>query len=452
VRSAGWRSFCQRACDERHIRSQVAQLERNCRAGRSLLRWTRQSENPKAVRTTRTSGGRPNGGEEHEAFARAVDSDMRDVADRVLQRELTVVSTLRQVGNTIGPTQMERERMRRRVMTEFGSVVHEGNSPVLPLRAPRQGRWIPDQTRGRLVVAAAAALCLLMSLSGMSLLLSRDALPGDALYSVKRTAESAELGFTFGDQPKALKHLEFASARVNEIEIMAGQADVAGNWSAGQDKFLRALEDFDSDATAGARLLTGLALSGQPSSLPALHAWAEQQKAKLAAARAALPLPISARMDSTLALLDRIMVRASALRQRSSCATITSGARDDLGVLPAREPCNPVPVDGTSSVAPLPNVPPVLPQVSQPVVDTPPNLLLRPPSENPVPVPTQNGPKAKPKLPGARNPGEVLTNPSHPGSQPLQPQPWRPLPGHDSPQPAAPLPPWILQPSLLPPR
>jgi hypothetical protein len=375
---------------------------------------------------------------------------MRDVFDRSLQRELTVVSALRQVGAAVGPTSAERDRMRQRVMAEFGSVVHEGTSPVLPLQATRKQRWVPDQTRGRLVVAAAAALCLLMSLSGMSLLLARDALPGDTLYSVKRTAESAELGFTFGEGPKALKHLEFASARVNEIEIMASQADLVGNSSAGQGKFLQALEDFDSDATAGARLLTGLALSGQSSSLPALRAWADQEKTRLTAVRAALPLPTGARMYSTLALLDRIMARASALSQRSHCVTVTTGTRDDLGLLPARETCKPVPVDGTSSVGPLPDAPPA-PGATQPIVDTPPNMLLRPPSANPIPVPTQNAPSAKPKLPGTRNPGNVLTSPKHPGSEPLQPQPWQPLPGHKSPHPSAPLPPWILQPSLFPP-
>jgi hypothetical protein len=401
------------------------------------------------VRTTRTSGGRPSDGQEQDAFARAVDSGMRDVSDRSLQRELTVVASLRQVSAAAGPNPAERDRMRQRVMAEFDSVVHEGNSPVLPLRAPRQRRWIPDQARGRLVVAAAAALCLLMSLSGMSVLLSRDALPGDALYSFKRTAESAELGLTFGDQPKALKHLEFASARVNEIEIMANQADAAGNWSAEQEKFLRALEDFDSDATAGARLLTGLAFNGQPTSLSALRGWAEQQKTRLAAVRAALTLPTGARMDSTLALLDRITTRASALSHRTSCVTITTGTQDELGMLPSRDACKQVPVDGTSSAVPLPDVPPV-PQVIQPSVDTPPNLLLRPPSANAVPVPTQNG-KGQPKLPGTRNPGGVLTNPSRPGAEPLQPEPWRPLPGQDAPKPATPLPPWILQPSLLPP-
>jgi hypothetical protein len=109
---------------------------------------------------------------------------MRDASDLALQRELAIAATLRQVGTSVGPTQSERDRMRRRVMAEFNSVVHEGNSPVLPMRVVSdRRRWIPDHTRGRLVVAAAAALCLLMSLSGMSLLLSRDAVPGDALYS-----------------------------------------------------------------------------------------------------------------------------------------------------------------------------------------------------------------------------------------------------------------------------
>jgi hypothetical protein len=378
---------------------------------------------------------------------------MRDVSDLALQRELTVAATLRQVGTSVGPTSSERDRMRRRVMSEFHSVVHEGNSPVLPMHVSSlssRRRWVPDQTRGRLVVAAAAALCLLMSLSGMSLLLSRDAVPGDALYTFKRTAESAELGLTFGDQPKALKHLEFASARVNEIEIMADQADSAGNWSAGQAKFLRALDDFDSDATAGSRLLTGLALSGQPSSLSALRGWAEQQKTRLSAVRAALAPPTTARMDSTLALLDRIIMRTSALSQRSDCVTITTGTHDDLGLLPARDACKPVPVDGAVAAIPLPNVP-VQPPASPSTEVTPPNLVLRPPAANAVPVPTQAGTNGGPKLPSTKNPGSVLPNPNQPGSEPLQPEPWRPLPGHDSPKPTAPLPPWILQPRLLPP-
>jgi Domain of unknown function (DUF5667) len=345
--------------------------------------------------------------------------------------------------------------MRQRLMAEFSSVVHEGNSPVLPLRVTQHRRWT-RQARGRVLVAAAATLCLLMSLSAMSVLLSRDALPGDALYSFKRTTESAELGLTFGDQPKALKHLEFASDRVNEIQIMANQADVATKWVAGpsatgQSGFLRALDDFDSDAAAGARLLTGLALGGKPSSLGELRNWAEQQKARLVTLRRALPVPVSARVDSTLGLLDRIIARASALSDRSGCVTITSGTRDNLGLLPAKGSCKPSPLGAASSAVPVPDVT-ATPSVIPPNVVIPPNLLLHPPSANPSPAPTQNGSGTRSGLPPTRNPGGVLANPSQPGATPLRPKPWEhPLPGHNSPHPTVPLPPWILQPRLLPP-
>ncbi len=373
---------------------------------------------------------------------------MHDVSDLTVNRELAIVAALRHVGAKGGPDPVERHRMRQRVMAEFSSVVHDGSSPILPLStsrgALRPRRWIPSEARGRLVVAAAATLCLLMSLSGMSVLLSRDALPGDALYSFKRTAESAELGLTFGDQPKALKHLEFASARVSEIEIMADQADAAGNWSAGQDRFRRTLDDFDSDTTAGARLLTALATHGQANILPGLRSWAEQQETRLSAVRAALPLPTSTRLDSTLGLLDRVVVRTSALDHRAGCITISSGTRDDLGLRPARDACKP-PVDGTSSAAPLSDGSGA-PAGTLPNVIVPPGLL-GPPSANPVAVPGQTGPSNRSGLPRTSGPGGVLPAPGQPGAEPS-----RPWPGPSSPQPTIPLPlPGIPLPLFTPP-
>ena len=400
------------------------------------------------VRTTRGSEGRASDGPEQERFARAVDTDIREVSDRSFHHELAIVAALRQAGAqveaTIRPDPAERERMRQRIMAEFSSVVHEGTSPVLPLSssrlASRNRRWIPDETRGRLVVAAAAALCLLMSLSGMSVLLSRDALPGDALYTFKRSAESAELGLTFGDQPKALKHLAFASARISEIEMMAEHADVADTWSAGQEKFLRALDDFDADTTAGARLLTALAGHGQTNILSPLRGWAEQQETRLRSIRTALPLPANARLDSTLGLLDRVVARISALDHRSECTTVTSGTRDDLGSLPARDACTRIPV-GTSSTAPLPAA--GAPVGSPP--DAIPPGLLGSSAGSPTPVPDQSGQLGRSGLPGAPDATGVLPAPG-------QPQPSRPLPGSDSPSPVIPLPlPGISLPGLAPP-
>ncbi|MFN2494588.1 MAG: DUF5667 domain-containing protein [Pseudonocardiaceae bacterium] len=417
------------------------------------------------MRTTRTSGGPgPDGpersdGPEHdsfvraESFARAVDSGLRRTSDAALTRELAVVAALRHGAASVGPDQYERDRMRQRLMAEFSSVVHDGNSPVLPLRGSgvvgrsgvvsrsqlggsrraasgRRHRRVPEETRGRFVVAAAAALCLLMSLSGMSLLLSREALPGDPLYTFKRSAESAELGLTFGDESKALKHLEFASARVNEIEVMAKQADTNSSWSSGEHRFLRALDDFEQDTTAGTRLLTTVATDNRSDILPSLRGWAEQQETRLQAVRGALPLTASTRLDSTLELLDRVVGRVTALDRRADCTIITSGAHDDLGLLPARGACESASSNGTSTAAPLPEVGSV--PEGDPISGLVPPGLLATPSGAPIAEPAQSDQLDLP----ATTPDGVL--PTAPGGQGADPS--RPALGDPSAPPALPLP------------
>ena len=395
------------------------------------------------VRATRTSRGPGPDGPEHghdsfvhaENFARAVDSGRRSGLDHsgldpALSHELALVAALRQSGSLIGPNASERDRMRQRIMTEFPSVVHDGNSPVLPLRTSdrrisgRRQRHaaVPAEARGRLVVAAAAALCLLMSLSGMSLLLSQGALPGDTLYTFKRSAESAELGLTFGDERKALKHLEFASARISEIEALADQADAANNWAASEDRFLRALDDFELDTTAGTRLLTGLAAKGQTGILGPLRGWSEEQQTRLKGVRGALPLPASTRLDSALELLDRVSARAVALDRRSGCDTVTSGAHDDLGLLPARGACAATAPNGNSSTASLPTgavTPGFGGATATPDGGLVPPGLLAPPPDTPLPdIDEDGGPLRLPT-----SPGDVLPAPGELGEVPLSPVP-----------------------------
>ncbi|MGH3902787.1 MAG: DUF5667 domain-containing protein [Pseudonocardiaceae bacterium] len=382
------------------------------------------------MRTTRTSGGPGPDGPEHghefvhaDNFARAVDSGMRSTVDPSLNRELALVATLRRTGTMVGPDAVERDRMRQRIMAEFPSVVHDGNSPIQPLSASRRGtsgrRYpVPGDTRSRLVVAAAAALCLLMSLSGMSLLLSRDALPGDALYTFKRSAESAELGLTFGDERKALKHLEFANSRVSELEALADQADAASTWTSSEGKFLRTLEDFELDTTAGTRLLTDVAAGGQSGILAPLRGWAEQQETRLQAVRGALPLPASTRLDSTLELLDRVVARTTALDQRSECGTVTSGTHDDLGPLPARGACESVAPNGTASAAPL-QTSEIAPGLGPTADGLVPPGLLTPPSDGPLAEPADD--EGRLGLP--KTPGDVLPTPGQPGSGPITPAP-----------------------------
>ncbi|MGH3938138.1 MAG: DUF5667 domain-containing protein [Pseudonocardiaceae bacterium] len=382
------------------------------------------------MRTTRTSGSPGPGGSERapesfvhaEDFARAVDAGTGRTSDPTRNHELALVAALRQAGAAVtGPDTFERDRMRRRIMAEFPTVAWDAahssaaHGPArrrrgAAHRAPARWSAIPDEARGRLLVAAAAALCLFMSLSAMSLLLSRDALPGDALYTFKRSAESAELGLTFGDERKAFKHLEFANARVSEIEALADQADAAGTWSASEGKFLQALQDFERDTTAGARLLAAVAADGQSGILAPLSGWAEQQETRLQAVSGALPPLTSTRLDSTFELLDRVTARMVALNERSTCRTISSGSHDDLGLLPAREDCQSPSSTESPSTSLLPQDDVI---ASADPVDGPvPGLLAPTSGVVPVPEPRQSDEFELPS-----SPGDVLKPPGEPDGE-----------------------------------
>jgi len=294
---------------------------------------------------------------QREQFARAVDvlsedsgaahrrpeQPTLDEADAELARDLAVVGLLRRAAATSRPDADAKERMRLRI-----------------LAADRPTAAVPDSTaprrsgaRGRLAVAAAAALCLLLSLAGMSLLLSRDALPGDALYGIKRSAESASLGFTFGSESKALKRLEFASARITEMETLVDRYRDSGGGPLGG--YLSALTDFDADAAAGSRELATVGANSDQRVLSSLRDWADVHTTRLTDLRARLPEQAANRAAVSLDLLDRMSKRAEALRARTNCSPVTSGQADDVGPLPAEGTCAPRTVDPNGSTAVLPS-------------------------------------------------------------------------------------------------
>ncbi|PRY43407.1 DUF5667 domain-containing protein [Umezawaea tangerina] len=294
---------------------------------------------------------------QHERFARAVDARPDDV-DAELADELAVVDLLRAAAGSSGPDAEARERMRQRIL----GAERPAASVVL---LPRQRR---SSARGRLAVAAAAALCLVLSLAGMSLLLSRDALPGDALYGMKRTAESASLGFTFGDESKALKRLEFAAARLAEMGTLADkyadQAPLGG--------YLGALADFDADAAAGARELATVGANSDERVLATLDEWARSQSERLAALKGRLPAPAVTRSATSLDLLSRISQRAAELRARTNCSPVTTGASDEVGPLPAATPCAPAPTTQGSAPPQQPSILVSEPRVTVPSAPVPP--------------------------------------------------------------------------------
>lgn len=276
--------------------------------------------------------------------------------------------------------------------------------------------------RGRLAVAAVAVLALVFSLAGMSVLLARDALPGDTLYGIKRSAEAASLALTFGEQSKAIKHLEYAAGRIDEIETLVRRhPDRSTAPSAG---YLTALTDFDTDAAAGSRKIILLATPTDSALLESLRVWAGQQTLRLTAVSGHLPTAVTGRNDASLALLERITDRAAALLERVSCAKLTAESSDDLGGLPATSGCERRPgvVDSSIQRSTGPSGPPTggsaaittqpaEPSPSQPVpvlpVPPPPAVVLpsvtstpAPTIVVPLPLPTVTIPPVLPGLPG----------------------------------------------------
>ncbi|WP_156960214.1 DUF5667 domain-containing protein [Amycolatopsis taiwanensis] len=228
-------------------------------------------------------------------------------------RELEVMSALRDLGDTATLDPPTRKELRARIDRRLREAERR-----------RRCRWL------------AGAAALLIALIGLGMVLSRNALPGDPLYAVKRATESAELGLTFGDEAKATAHLRFAATRLDELLALHAARGST-------------IADFEREVRAGTTELTTLGVRGAGRELDDLRSWVRRQSAKAA--------PFAEVTD----LLGRVSTRARALSVRLGCDRITSGESDDLGVLPAPGVCWPPTPSSPSLPRPVTPVTPVTP-------------------------------------------------------------------------------------------
>ncbi len=205
----------------------------------------------------------------------------------------------------------------------------------------RAGAGAARHPRRRVVLVGSAAAVLLLALTG-GVFASRDTLPGDDLYGVKRVAESTGLAFTFDDAAKAHRYLEIATRRLDEVEqLVAREKQVAAD----PVVIREAIREFYSSTGEGSRMLLAADDAGGSDGLAGLRSWASGQATRLAQLRSALPTPAAADAEGSLDLLDRLLDRTDALENRSSCSEVTSDSVDDLGRLPAEGACEPRPRD-----------------------------------------------------------------------------------------------------------
>ncbi|WP_216210739.1 DUF5667 domain-containing protein [Amycolatopsis aidingensis] len=287
----------------------------------------------------------------HERFARAVDAAEGDRAredttgTEEFGAELAVVSALRDLGATAAPEEQALARMADRIRAgEHGGQATEfPAAPESPAAAPRPPEPEPvarvprPRRRPRPVAVLAGACCLLLALGGLALMLSRDALPGDTLYDIKRVREAVSLGLTFDEEARGRLHLEYAAGRLAELARLTERTAKGATHPGYRD----ALADFDADARSGVARMVALGTSSSGTQLDELRSWASAQADRLNRLRAALPADAVPRGDASAALVHRIGERATALAGRMGCTQITSGRTDELGALPAPGPCAP---------------------------------------------------------------------------------------------------------------
>lgn len=235
-----------------------------------------------------------------------------DVADLVRLTE-----RLRGAGSQVQADDEFRDRLRQRliaVASVHGINAEPGFRPPPAIDAqPRLLHPLPGARRRvpRRVTVVSGTLAGLVALSGVGFA-SSGANPGDALYGVKRSRETAQLTLARSAVARGQLHLGFARNRFTEAAAAISD----------QRQLDRLLNDMDSDTQLGMRDLgTAAATQHHPAPLDLVDEFVLAQHRELSAlADAPTASPRAAdRIRTSLALLERVSTRSSELRDVLHC-------------------------------------------------------------------------------------------------------------------------------------
>ncbi|MEU0152469.1 DUF5667 domain-containing protein [Micromonospora fulviviridis] len=191
---------------------------------------------------------------------------------------------------------------------------------LLPAMTGRRAR-----ARGAILVGVAAGA---IALSGISAA-SENAVPGDALYGMKRSTERAQLALASSDISRGQLFLDFARTRLDEAATV--RDDRLG--------FSAVLDDMDADTRQGVRLLTTVAAQrSDPAALDAVDTFLSGQRRAVSGLLDRSDHADRDRTRRSLALLDAAGRRADALREAIACGLPAPAASDALGPAPTTCP------------------------------------------------------------------------------------------------------------------
>ncbi|HET6627460.1 MAG TPA: DUF5667 domain-containing protein [Nocardioidaceae bacterium] len=243
-----------------------------------------------------------------EEFATAVDTgerpDGREHAE--VARLVGLVTALRDQPD-IAPRPEFTADLRDRLLIEAATVLTPENA----------GLALPTRARGareRRLVAAASAVVLIGGTAGMAAA-AQDALPGEALYPVKRGIERAEAGLSMSDAGKGRDLLGQATDRLQEVERLVDKDSTPG-----APQVPETLDAFSAQAAQGANLLlTSFEDDRDPSSVRAVRTFAADNVAQLTALADDVPEQAQDELAAAAVTLRDLDAQAAAIC--STCAT-----------------------------------------------------------------------------------------------------------------------------------
>lgn len=177
----------------------------------------------------------------------------------------------------------------------------------------------------RRLALLAGTLAAMLGVSGVGIA-SSSAKPGEPLYSFKRDHETFTLAFARSDISRGQLHLQFARTRLSEAEGITDATQLDST-----------LDDADGDTRSAMRDLGDAALSRNSTSpLDPIDQFVVNQRKDLQSWMDKLSINKRTRAAESLAVLDQVQQRSTALRTALSCnnGPVSTNGSDDLGLIP----------------------------------------------------------------------------------------------------------------------
>ena len=220
-----------------------------------------------------------------ERFDSLVEGGRRDDVDRTTSDLLELVSTLRSVPDPQARPEFVAD-LRERLL-----IAAEAELTPVPAAARQRDDVArltikPVRTRHeRRVGIALGAIAIIGATTSMAVA-SQGAIPGDALYPVKRAIENTEAGFSVGDDAKGETLMGNASERLDEVDELSHR----GGGSHEAELVTKTLKDFTQQFTdASNSLIADFEANGNEESIGQIHENAEDSVGMLSGLDGVVP-------------------------------------------------------------------------------------------------------------------------------------------------------------------